>query len=303
MPRLSRILVHVDPGARRDPAVAAGIRLAQRLGARLTIADVLAGVPLGARGFVTRPIEQELLEYRRERLARLAGRATGVDADTIVLRGETADALVAEVSRAGYDLLIRSHHPTHRGGPLRPYGPIDMRLLRECPCPVWLVGPRLGTRRGPVVAAVQAGAEDAGSVALRKRVIDFALEMRDLLGGRLVLLYAWSVFAEAGLHGHLNEARIAAYVAETHALAEKELRAVVAEGGAALKDADAVLVKGEPHAAIAGYAKRHGASLVVMGTVGRSGLSGALIGNTAERVLRELRGSVLAVKPEGRPRG
>jgi nucleotide-binding universal stress UspA family protein len=153
-----------------------------------------------------------------------------------------------------------------------------------------------------VVAAVQAGAEDRATIALRKRVIDLAIDMRELLGGRLVLLYAWTVFAEAGLHGHLGEERIAAYVAETRALAAKELRAVVRAGGTRLADADPVLVKGEPHAAIAGYARRHGASLVVMGTVGRSGLSGALIGNTAERVLRDLRGSVLAVKPARRRR-
>ena len=43
----------------------------------------------------------------------------------------------------------------------------------------------------------------------------------------------------------------------------------------------------------------HGIDLVVMGTVGRSGISGMLIGNTAERVLRKLPCSVLAVKPEG----
>jgi nucleotide-binding universal stress UspA family protein len=37
--------------------------------------------------------------------------------------------------------------------------------------------------------------------------------------------------------------------------------------------------------------------LLVMGTVARSGFNGVLIGNTAERVLDEVRCSVLAVKP------
>ena len=302
MARLSRILVHVDPAAPRDRALDAGIRLARRCSARLTLAHVLPGVPLGARGFVTRGIEEELVAHRRDRLARLAARATGVRTDILVLRGDTADALVAEASRRRYDLLLRSHRAAVRGGTPPPFGPTDMRLLRECPCPVWLVGPPLG-RRGPVIAAVQAGADDRLSVALRKRVIDLALEIRDLLGVRLVLLYAWTVFAEEGLHWHLSEDRIAAYVAQTHAEAANELRAVARAGGERLARADAVLVKGEPHTAIAAYARRHGASLVVMGTVGRSGLSGALIGNTAERVLRELRGSVLAVKPARRRNG
>ena len=42
----------------------------------------------------------------------------------------------------------------------------------------------------------------------------------------------------------------------------------------------------------------HGTELVVMGTVARGGIAGLLIGNTAERVLRKLPCSVLAVKPD-----
>jgi nucleotide-binding universal stress UspA family protein len=43
----------------------------------------------------------------------------------------------------------------------------------------------------------------------------------------------------------------------------------------------------------------NGIDLVVMGTVARSGIRGLVMGNTAERVLQRLRGSVLAVKPPG----
>ena len=39
--------------------------------------------------------------------------------------------------------------------------------------------------------------------------------------------------------------------------------------------------------------------LVVMGTVARKGISGLLMGNTAEAILRSVDCSVLAVKPEG----
>ena len=39
--------------------------------------------------------------------------------------------------------------------------------------------------------------------------------------------------------------------------------------------------------------------LIVMGTVSRTGIAGLLIGNTAEKVLRQVDCSVLTVKPEG----
>ena len=47
------------------------------------------------------------------------------------------------------------------------------------------------------------------------------------------------------------------------------------------------------------YAKENGADLVVLGTHGHTKLRYMLLGSTAERVLRELPCSVLAIKPEG----
>lgn len=46
-------------------------------------------------------------------------------------------------------------------------------------------------------------------------------------------------------------------------------------------------------------AKTLDAELVIIGTVGRVGLSAALIGNTAEHVIDELNCDVLAIKPDG----
>ena len=54
-----------------------------------------------------------------------------------------------------------------------------------------------------------------------------------------------------------------------------------------------------PGPAISELAKKEQIDLVVMGTIARSGLAGALLGNTAEKVLDRLECSVLAVKPDG----
>jgi nucleotide-binding universal stress UspA family protein len=59
------------------------------------------------------------------------------------------------------------------------------------------------------------------------------------------------------------------------------------------------LLEGEPERAISHFVDSNGVDLVVMGTVARSGIPGLVMGNTAERVLQRLRGSVLAVKPPG----
>ena len=56
---------------------------------------------------------------------------------------------------------------------------------------------------------------------------------------------------------------------------------------------------GLPEDVIPQYAEQLDAELVVLGTVGRQGISAALIGNTAEHVIDKLNCDVLAIKPEG----
>ena len=59
------------------------------------------------------------------------------------------------------------------------------------------------------------------------------------------------------------------------------------------------LSRGDARAVIPELARALHADLVVMGTVARTGISGLLIGNTAESILDQLDCTVLAVKPPG----
>jgi nucleotide-binding universal stress UspA family protein len=57
--------------------------------------------------------------------------------------------------------------------------------------------------------------------------------------------------------------------------------------------------QGSPFLQIVQYAREHAIDLIVMGTHGRSGLSHALIGSVAERVVRHAHCPVLSVRPMG----
>ncbi|MGJ8663519.1 MAG: universal stress protein, partial [Marinicella sp.] len=59
------------------------------------------------------------------------------------------------------------------------------------------------------------------------------------------------------------------------------------------------VIKGEAKYVIPNLTKELGAELIIMGTVGRSGIPGYIIGNTAETILTAIDCSVLAVKPNG----
>jgi nucleotide-binding universal stress UspA family protein len=66
---------------------------------------------------------------------------------------------------------------------------------------------------------------------------------------------------------------------------------------------DAVVVQGEPREAILENAARLGVDLIVMGTHGRRGLSRALLGSVAERVVRTATVPVLTVSTGAAPVG
>lgn len=59
------------------------------------------------------------------------------------------------------------------------------------------------------------------------------------------------------------------------------------------------LLKGKPAQVISACDGTQDVDLIVMGTLGRAGVPGLIIGNTAEDVLRETQTAVLAVKPGG----
>jgi nucleotide-binding universal stress UspA family protein len=59
------------------------------------------------------------------------------------------------------------------------------------------------------------------------------------------------------------------------------------------------LVKGDARNVVPECATALGAELVAMGTVGRTGIPGFIIGNTAEEILNRIDCSVLAIKPAG----
>jgi hypothetical protein len=50
-----------------------------------------------------------------------------------LLHGRPAFAIVREVVQHGFDLVIKDAHGTKKDKTLL-FGPIDMRLLRNCPC-------------------------------------------------------------------------------------------------------------------------------------------------------------------------
>jgi nucleotide-binding universal stress UspA family protein len=297
MVSISSILVDIDALASEHPAFEQAVDLATRCRASLKIVDVLPLVPPSARHFVTADLERELVDHRASRLAAVATGVEGVAVTTELLRGRPANAVTQEVLRSAHDLLVRSHE-RDLAHPPRRFGAVDMELLRHCPCPVWLIG-RSHRRASRVLAAVHADPPDPVQQQLNTTILEWALMLRELGGAELTLLQAWTMFGASVLKSRLSPEEFTACLEAARRQAEESLDAFTAPLADRLGGVDVRVVEGEAAEVIARFVESSGIDVVVMGTVARTGIAGLVMGNTAERVLQHLRGSVLAVKPPG----
>lgn len=130
-------------------------------------------------------------------------------------------------------------------------------------------------------------------------VVEWALMLRDVTGADLTLLHAWTVFGGSVLRSRLPEDEFLEYVESARRVSQDAMATFTKPLADRLNGVNVHLVEGEPERAISHFVDSNGVDLVVMGTAARSGIAGLVMGNTAERVLQRLRGSVLAVKPPG----
>lgn len=168
--------------------------------------------------------------------------------------------------------------------------PEDWKLLRDCPSPVLLVKTTRAWSDGVVLAAVDVGNADEDHMILHKSIIDKGLGIASLIHGQLHVVSAHPAPTLAVMD--------ASYPIDTEY--EASYRAACKEFQRQFEiDDDRLHIKEGPADIIIQHiAKKLDAVVTVIGTVARTGLSAALIGNTAEIVIDKLESDVLVLKPE-----
>jgi nucleotide-binding universal stress UspA family protein len=189
----------------------------------------------------------------------------------------------------GCGLVIKNHRPDN---PLKKalLTPEDWKLLRYSPCPVLMVKTERPWAEGVILAAVDVGNSDGEHRALHASIINHAYEIAGLAKGSMHVINAHPspMLASADPVFQLRETIEARY--------RERIRDFQEEYG--FSDEQLHILEGPADVLIPFMAKKLGAAVTVMGTVARTGFSGALIGNTAEVVLDMLESDVLVLKPD-----
>jgi universal stress protein E len=296
-----------------EPGLARAVSLARNNQARLSVIDVLreetisigtpAGGPTGA------DLTAAIVAKRRDDLASAVEEvADGFAIEVEVLVGRKFLEVIRRVMRDGNDLVLKpAEDPDWLD---RLFGSEDMHLLRKCPCPVWLMKPDDSTNYRCIAAAVdfEPGGREPDEDALNTQILELASSLALSDFAELHLVHAWDAL-EAGFASlwsdrtETAEARFTEAVRAQHRAGMERLtgrlRQQIGDEAYGYLSPRVHLPKGPPGREIPALLKSVGADLVVMGTVGRTGIPGLFIGNTAETVLYGLQSSVLALKPAG----
>ena len=169
-----------------------------------------------------------MVRDRRQQLARVANAVNDVRAEAKLLVGRPATVLIQEVLRSNHDLLMRSHARELAASGPKPFGAVDMELLRKCPCPVLLSRHGSPASHPQILAAVNASTEEAEEQALNEKIVELALLMASHLeAGPPRLLQVWTPFAERMIRSQSGDDQFASYVEGARQRAASDLTRLV----------------------------------------------------------------------------
>ena len=300
MKRFANILVATDTALDDHPIVAEAAEIATQNNARIKIVDVVPELPWTVK-FTLKDHAHYTELIRAEKEAKLASLAeplqkNGLDVATAVLSGVSSTELIREVLRYQHDLVLRVAKGSHsRSSGF--FGTTGMKLLRQCPCPVWLVAPGTTPKFKHIVACVDPSGPDDKGDEFDDEIIELAKSISEYHQANLSIVHAWSMFGGQVLKWKMDADEYERAVAKNRQHAMDRFDAFLVRHGYSAASEQCKLLDGDPAPTISHFVKQSSADLIIMGTVARSGLSGAIMGNIAEQMLNRIECSVLALKP------
>jgi nucleotide-binding universal stress UspA family protein len=291
MRRFKKILVVYNNVVGDEDALTKATALAKANDAELTIVEI-DETPTGR-------IEASEHEKHLSRVARTI-EDEGVKAVPTVLVGTSFLEIIRQVLRNSHDLVILSAEGEVGFRDLF-FGGTTMRLMRKCPCPVWVTKPGTHNAIERVLAAVDPHPDDEEVDELNKKIMDLATSLAVSNSSELHVLHAWE-FTGNDLDTMQSETTqaIREHLTRKHQqLHERPIERLLGSYDLGDIEHHVHVLEGTPEVLIPKTAAETAVDLVVMGTVARTGIPGLFVGNTAEVVLRQLNCAVLTVKPDG----
>ena len=306
MERFKNILLYANSTTDNKTALKYAASLARKNKANLTVVDVIKEestytpiLPESIKDFNLRDI---LHNERHEDLEHLVNpyKEHGTNIKVKVLFGIPFIEIIRKIVGTKHDLLITTPQgPGGMGEKL--FGTTSMHLMRKCPCPVWAIKPEKETGLKRIMAAVKYDQLDKELNALNTKIMELAASLARSYRSELHIVHAWRLPGEKKFKNirSIRQDEVDKIMKKTLETHKEWLEELVQKQAPSIPKDHVHQLKGKAGDLIPETAKKERIDLVVMGTLGRTGIPGLFIGNTAEKILLQIDCSVMAVKPDG----
>ena len=214
--------------------------------------------------------------------------------------GNTPDIhIIQRVLRYSYDLVIKAAENTEE---TKGFKALDMSLLRKCPCALFLYRPFTSTKSIHIAAAIDPKDNESCGRELALRLITLSNALALHYHGDLSIISCWDFplenFLRQSVFVDIPKQELDKTVMQESNAHYELLHELIHEANIK-EEPKIVYQKGEPTELIPSIISEKKIDILVMGTVARTGISGFVIGNTAENILQKINCSLFALKPEG----
>ena len=314
MKRFKNMLFVADTEGDNTDAFERTVQLVKNNQAQLTVVSTIEGAPAKFHPKIQNisPVEIEntitdkFLLLMKNLVAPIQ---KSIEVEVKVLKGRPFLRVIQEVLGSKIDLVIKT---AEEGGIAnRFFGGTDLEILRKCPCPVLLLN---SSKKGPfkkILAAIDFDPQEDSETekAFNNQILQMSTSLALSEGCELHIIHVWKAYGESSLRSGFAKQpdnEVDAYVSEIRARHQNGLEKLISEFGG-VPGQEAVeylkpklhLIKGVAKTVIPDLAKENQIDLVIMGTVGRTGIPGFIMGNTAEAILNQIDCSVFTMKPSG----
>ncbi|WP_299792020.1 universal stress protein UspE [uncultured Shewanella sp.] len=297
-----KLLVVVDPTSDKQPAFARAVELASKNQATITvflsIFDFSYEMTSILSGHEREAMRQGVIAQRKawiEDLVETYAKSDSVIETEVVWHNRPFESIIEHAIAGNYDLIVKG---THEHDKLKSviFTPTDWHLMRKAPVPVLLVKDHDWPVAGKILCAVNVGSEDDDHQSLNGKIITHAKGLAEKFDAQVHLVNGYPG-TPVNLAIELPDFDAHTYSETIRMQHEQRVSSLANSFG--ISNDFCHVKEGLPEDVIPDLALQLDAELVILGTVGRTGFSAALIGNTAEHVIDSINCDLLAIKPDG----
>lgn len=296
MLNINRILVVLDKGSNELHALKKGIWLARSVNAELTLLTNTWDT-FSAENTSLDKDTRDQLKYGLIGQAEQWLKSFIYDVDDIKVNVDVRwqkhlyEAALIATRETNFDLVLK--RPNKHSLMDRIFTPVDWNLLRHCPAPIMLIKSSEPWKHNRLLASIDATSADEGHQLINDNILSFSEQLTDhfdtdlhIVNAYPLVNVAFAMVPEVTAPDDLHQ-----YVQEQHeeACGKWADKYNIPRTNIHVKE-------GAPEIVVSDLAKSLETDVVIIGSVGRTGLSGVLIGNTAELLLDKLECDILVIK-------